>query len=82
VFTVAARVLIVWLNNNTGQSIFAAALCHATINVSWQLFPHAGSHYDPRISGPILACVAALVTVVWGPRTLTRSQMPNWRDGD
>jgi membrane protease YdiL (CAAX protease family) len=69
-FTVAARVLIVWLYNNTGGSVFAAALFHMTIDVTWQLFPVHGSYYDPRVTGVITAVVAAIVVVVWGPRTL------------
>ncbi len=64
--------LYVWLYNNTGKSVFAAALFHDTLNVSWQLFPNSGSHYDPRIAGLIIAVVTAVVTVVWGPRTLAR----------
>jgi uncharacterized protein len=70
--TVSARVLIVWLYNNTGKSVFAAALFHAMMNVSWQLFPNHGSHWDPRINGLIVACVATTVTIAWGPRTLAR----------
>jgi membrane protease YdiL (CAAX protease family) len=70
--TVASRVLIVWLYNNMGKSVFAAVLYHAISNVSWLLFPNDGSHYDPRITGLITACAAAIVTVVWGPRTLAR----------
>jgi hypothetical protein len=70
----ASRVLLVWLYNNTGKSVFAVALCHAMINVSWQLFPIHGSHYDPRITGLITALAAVIVTVVWGPRTLARNR--------
>jgi len=70
--TVARRVLIVWLYNNTGKSVFAAALFHAMSNVGWQLFPIYGSHWDPRIDGLITTFVATIVTVVWGPRTLAR----------
>lgn len=69
-FTVAARVLLVWLYNNTGRSVCAVALCHATINVSWQLFPDAGAQYDPRFSAPRVAILAAGVAIAWGPRTL------------
>ncbi|RLC76235.1 MAG: CPBP family intramembrane metalloprotease [Chloroflexi bacterium] len=71
---VASRVLFVWLYNNTNKSVFAVALCHAMINVSWQLFPNHGSHYDPRITGLITAFAAVIVTVVWGPRTLARNR--------
>jgi membrane protease YdiL (CAAX protease family) len=73
-FTVALRVLIVWLYNNTGKSVFAAALHHAIANVSWQLFPNYGSHWDPRITGLITVLAAVIVTVVWGPRTLARNR--------
>jgi uncharacterized protein len=71
-FTVAERVLLVWLYNNTGKSVFAAALFHTMSNVSIFLFPIYGSYYDPRITGPITTFAAVLVTVVWGPRTLAR----------
>ncbi len=70
--TVASRVLIVWLYNNTGRSVVAAALFHMTVNVSWQLFPVHGSFFDPRVTGSITACVAAIVALVWGPLTLIR----------
>jgi membrane protease YdiL (CAAX protease family) len=73
-FTVAFRILIVWLYNNTGKSVFAAALLHAMSNLSWQLFPIHGSYYDPRVTGLIVAFAAAIITVVWGPRTLSRNR--------
>jgi membrane protease YdiL (CAAX protease family) len=71
--TVAQRVLIVWLYNNTGRSVFGAAVYHAMMNVTWQLFPVNGSFYDPRITALLVTCVAAIVTVVWGPKTLAQS---------
>lgn len=69
--TVALRVLHTWLYNNTGKSVFGAALFHASTNVSWQLFPNHGSHYDPKIAGIVLATTAALVVLIWGPRRLS-----------
>jgi hypothetical protein len=71
-YTVATRVLFVWLYNNTGKSVFAAALFHTIGNVSIFLFPNYGSYYDPRVTGLIITFAAAIVTVVWGPRTLAR----------
>jgi membrane protease YdiL (CAAX protease family) len=68
--TVGLRIVTVWLYNNTGKSVFAAALFHAMCNVSWQLFPIQGSHYDPRFVGPIVAIAAAIVAFLWGPATL------------
>lgn len=65
--TIATRVLIVWLYNNTGKSVFAAALLHAMGNVCWQLFPVHGSYFDPRANGIVTALAALAVTVFWGP---------------
>ena len=59
--TIAMRVVIVWLYNNTGRSVFMAALLHAMSNLTWQLFPVNGSFYDPRVTAPITALVAVLV---------------------
>jgi len=70
--TVAARVIIVWLYNNTGRSVFVATIFHTMINLTWQLFPINGSYYDPRVTGLITAIAAVVVVIVWGPRTLTR----------
>jgi len=70
--TVALRVLLVWIYNNTGRSVFAAALCHASVNVSAFLFPNLGSHYDPRLVAPITVIAAITATFFWGSRTLTR----------
>ena len=71
-YAVAARILIVWLYNNTGQSVFAVALFHATLNLSYMLFPVNGLHFDMELGGPVMALTAAIVTVVWGPGTLAR----------
>jgi membrane protease YdiL (CAAX protease family) len=72
--TVANRVIITWLYNNTGKSVFIAILFHAMINVTWQLFPINGSYYDPRVTGFISAAVAVVVVIGWGPRTLVRNR--------
>lgn len=72
IFTVAVRVLIVWLYNNTGKSVFAAVLFHDMVNVSNGLFPNNGSHYDPVITGTLTAITAVLVIFLWGRETLAR----------
>jgi len=69
--TVAMRVIIIWLYNNTGKSVFAAALFHMMINVTWQLFPINGSFYDPRITSIILTLVTVTIIIVCNPQTLT-----------
>ena len=72
-YALASRILIVWLYNNTGQSVFAVALFHATLNLSCMLFPVHGSHFDLRLAGLVMASTAGAVIWFWGPRTLTRS---------
>ena len=62
--------------NTTRRSVFVASLFHTTINVSWQLFPIHGSHFDPRVTGLMTAFLAAIVSVIWGPQTLARMRMP------
>ena len=69
-YVVSSRVLIVWIFNNTRGSVFAAALFHASLNLSFMLFPVNGSHFDMRLAGLIMAGLAGTVVVFWGPRTL------------
>ncbi len=71
---VSSRVLYVWIYNNAGKSVFITTLGHAVLNVSWQLFPNQGSHYDPRVTGLLTALVAVTVVFVWGAQTLTRKR--------
>jgi len=70
--TIGLRILIVWLYNNTGKSVFAAILFHDMVNVSEFSFPNYGSHYDPVITGPLIAITAVIVTYLWGSNTLAR----------
>ncbi|MCY7304870.1 MAG: CPBP family intramembrane metalloprotease [Rhodoferax sp.] len=66
-YAVASRILIVWLFNNTGGSVFAVPLFHATLNLSFMLFPVNGSYFDMRRGGLVMAGVAARVVVFRGP---------------
>ncbi len=69
---VAMRVLIVWVYNASGRSLFAAIAFHAVYNVcTITLFPVYGSHYDPLVAGIVLAAIAIAVIRVWTPATLS-----------
>jgi hypothetical protein len=59
--TITARVIMVWLYNWVGQSVFAMVLFHASSNLSWQLFPVSGSYFDPQIDGLITAALATVL---------------------
>lgn len=64
-FTVAFRVILVWLYNHAGRSVFAVIVCHAMYNVAWQLFPNRGSSYNPWMAAAITGGVALIVSLVW-----------------
>lgn len=72
----AMRILIVWLYNNTGKSLFAAILFHTLINAGRSVsYPTVGSHYDPTyqdVGYLFFAITALIVTILWDSKTLTR----------
>jgi hypothetical protein len=69
---VALRILIVWIYNNTGKSVFAAILVHDMTNVSEFLFPNYGSHYNPFVTSMITLLAVGIVIFGWGTKTLAR----------
>ena len=76
-YTVAVRVLMVWIYNNTGKSLFAMALTHWTFGIFWSLWPVENLHrtvpfYDPRIMAFTAIFYAAIVVFLWGPKTLAQ----------
>lgn len=68
------RVLMVWLYNNTGKSMFSVAAFHATVNIGEVVWPFIGTTgaYDPFITTILLTIMATLVTFLWGPKTLAQ----------
>lgn len=74
--TVGLRVLIVWLYNNTGRSVFAAILFHTMANIGRTSFPIDQTH-NPLVDYPgvhysIIAVAAVIVAFLWGSGTLAR----------
>jgi len=74
-YTLAGRVLFVWVYNNAGKSLFSMALFHWTFGLFWILWPVANLQkappvYDPRIAAFIAISYVALVTFLWGSKTL------------
>jgi membrane protease YdiL (CAAX protease family) len=70
--TIATRVMIGWIYNKSGKSVFAATLYHAADNVSWSLFPNNGSHYNPMITALINWIAVSVLAFGWGAKTLNR----------
>lgn len=71
-YSVALRILMVWIYNNTGRSVFATIVVHAMDNVSWSLFPNYGSHHNPFMTAIVGYLVVFIVLVVWEPKTFRR----------
>lgn len=74
--TVAMRILIIWLYNNTGRSLFACILFHTMYNVGRPLFPKDEMH-NPLVDYPdvhysIIAIAAVIVVFLWGSKTLSK----------
>ncbi len=70
--TVFLRIIMVWLFNNTGKSVFAMVLFHTMINLSPFLIPNNGSNYDPFIFAILLMLTVAIVIYFWGSKTFAQ----------
>jgi membrane protease YdiL (CAAX protease family) len=71
--TISLRIVMIWLYRHAGKSVFAAAIFHAMINLSWQLFPINGSFYDPQIFS--LATLGLAVVIFAAHRLVTRGRI-------
>lgn len=77
-YIIAGRVLFTWVYNNSGKSLFSMALMHSTFGLFWILFPATGnlqkatSYYDPRIAAFVAVSYVAIVTLLWGSKTLAQ----------
>lgn len=75
-YTIVLRVLFVWIYNNSGRSLFSMALSHWTFGLFWILFPQPGNLQkalpfdDPRIAAFVAISYVAIVTFLWGSKTL------------
>ncbi len=75
--TVALRVIIVWIFNNSGHSVFMASLVHDTYNTSTFLFPNYGSNYNPEITAIFFIATALIAVLLWGSKTLAQFKIPH-----
>lgn len=78
IYIIVGRVLYVWVYNNSGKSLFSMALMHSTFGLFWILFPATGNlqkatpYYDPRIAAFVAIAYVAIVTFLWGSKTLAQ----------
>jgi membrane protease YdiL (CAAX protease family) len=76
-YTIVGRILFVWVYNNSGKSLFSMALFHWTFGLYTILWPitnlqKAPPVYDPRIAAFITMSYVAIVTLLWGSKTLAQ----------
>ncbi len=61
-----------WIYNNANRSTLSAALLHFMVNVSGELFElTARARFYQAL---LIVVVTAAITIVWGPKTLTRRE--------
>lgn len=74
VMLISTRVLIAWIYNNSGRSVFAATLFHAAGNALMITLPDTSTTgaMGPAISCGLVLSAAIVVTLLWGPQTLAR----------
>lgn len=74
--TVAVRVLIVYIFNNTGKSLFACIVFHTMLNLGRPLFPKDEMHNPlvdcPAIHYSTIAIIAVITIFLWGSKSLAR----------
>jgi hypothetical protein len=63
--SLSMRVIMVWLYNRVGRSVFAVSVFHMAANLAWQLYPVSGSWFDPRSHGLLMALVAVVAVLSW-----------------
>ncbi|MCW4032418.1 MAG: CPBP family intramembrane metalloprotease [Candidatus Bathyarchaeota archaeon] len=66
------RILIVWIFNNTGKSVFAAILIHAVDNTFANILPIYSSPLGPIIASIFIIVTTVIVTYLWGFETLSQ----------
>ena len=70
--TIFLRIIMVWIFNNTGKSVFAMVLFHTMMNISPYLIPNYGSHYDPFIFCFLLMITVIIIISFWDLKTLIK----------
>jgi uncharacterized protein len=74
--TVCLRIIMVWIFNNTGKSVFAMILFHTMLNISPYLIPNYGAHYNPFIFCMLLMIVVIIIIFCWDAKTLSSFRFP------
>jgi membrane protease YdiL (CAAX protease family) len=78
---VLTRILIVWIFNNNGKSLFAAILFHAVYNLCTMVFPVYGSSLGPGLTAVIVLITTIIIVILWVTNTLARFRFSSSKQG-
>lgn len=67
---VGMRIIIIWLFENTGQSVPVAVVFHMMSNSVWGLFAVVGPYYDPLFMCVVLLVPVIAMVTLWKPAAL------------
>lgn len=77
VWTLGARLVMVWAYATTGRSVLPVVAYHALSNVCWQLYPVGGSHFDPQLTGLITVGLASVLVPALAARVTPFTPLRN-----
>jgi len=72
---IGIRILIVWIYNNTGKSVFAAILFHAVYNVCTIMITSFYTSLGHLFTSIFIIITAVIVVFLWGPETLAQYRL-------
>lgn len=70
--TVFLRIIMVWIFNNVGKSVFAMVLFHTMINISSYLISNSRANYNPFVFCVLIIVVVSIIIVFWDAKTFTK----------
>ena len=77
--TIAVRVLIVWIYNNTDKSLFACILFHTSLNIGRIMFPTDNNH-NPLVDYPyvhytVISTLTIIIILLWDRETFSKCKL-------
>ena len=66
IFTISARIVIIWIYTNNSKSTILAIIFHSMINVVDTLIPINGSYFDPFYFAIFTLLLVSLILILFG----------------
>ena len=77
--TIAVRILLVWIYNNTEKSLFACILFHTFLNIGRIIFPTDNNH-NPLVDYPyvhyaVISTLTIIIILLWDRETFSKCKL-------